>query len=84
MALAISVYWYVGWIVGVVVVALAAGLLLMAIMSGRKIAGQAGAITGALDGARENTAPLFDVGRTNLAVDRITRGLARARGGGES
>ncbi len=84
MVLAISVYWFVGWIIGVVVVALAAGLLLAAIAQGKKIAGQAGAITEGLDGARENTAPLFDVGRTNLAVDRITRGLARARGGGET
>lgn len=84
MALAISVYWYVGWIVGTVVVALAAGLLLWAIAQARKITGQAEAVTEALDGARENTAPLYDVGRTNLAVDRITRGLARARGGGET
>ena len=84
MALAISVYWFVGWIVGAVVVVLAAVLLLAAILLGRRIAAQADSITAAIDGARENTTPLFDVAATNLAVDRITRGLARARGGGDA
>ncbi len=84
MVLAISAGWYVGWIIGAVVVLLAAGLLLMAIMTGRKISGQGDAITEALTGTRENTTPLFDVSGLNLVVIRITRGLARARGGGDA
>ncbi len=81
MMLALGTGWYVGWAVGLVVALIAAALLLAIIALGRRIAGQADAITEALDGARENTAPLFEVTRTNLAIDQITRGLARLRGG---
>jgi hypothetical protein len=81
MTLAISIWWIVGWALGAVVVLIAALLLLAIIALGRRIVRQADEITVALDGARENTTPLFDVRRTNLAVDRVTRGLARARGG---
>ncbi len=71
--------WYVGWAIGLVVVLLAAGLLLTIIFVGRRITGQAVNITQALDGARVNTDPLWDVRNTNHAIDRITRGLAAAR-----
>jgi hypothetical protein len=80
--LALSSWWYVGWGIGVVVVLLAALLLLVIIGVGRRITGQAGDITAALDSTRENTAPLFDVTRTNLAIDRITRYLRIVRTGG--
>jgi hypothetical protein len=83
MALALSGWWVVGWAIGAAVVLVAALLLLAIIGLGRRIVGQADDITKALDGARENTSPLFDVSHTNLAVDRITRGLARARGAPE-
>ena len=79
MVLALSSWWIVGWVVGVVVVLLAAALLLAVIGLGRRITRQADEITVALDGARENTAPLFEVTRTNLAIDQITRGLAAVR-----
>ena len=46
---------------------------------GRRIVRQAGDIVVALDGARENTTALFDVTRTNVALDRITRDLATVR-----
>ncbi len=69
----------VGWVVGVVVVLLAAALLVAVIALGRRIVRQAQEITVALDGARENTDPMFDITRTNLAIDRTTRGLARVR-----
>lgn len=82
--LAASGWWYVGWGVGLVVVLIAALLLLAIIALGRRIARQADEITVALDGARANTEPLFDVVRTNLAVDRITRGLRSVRTGGGS
>ena len=74
--------WIIGWAIGAVVVLVAAALLLAIIALGRRITRQAEAITEALDGARANTEPLFDVTRTNLAIDRITRGLRAVRTGG--
>lgn len=82
LALSIAVGWIIGWAIGAVVVIIAATLLLTIIALGRRVTGQANAITQALDGARANTEPLFDVTRTNLAIDRITRGLRRVRTGG--
>ena len=71
----------IGWILGAAVVVIAAALLLAIIALGRRIVRQAGEIVEALDGAREHTTPLFDVTRTNLAVDRITRNLRTVREG---
>lgn len=81
MALAVSttVWWIIGYAAGGAVVLVAASLLLAIIALGRRVVRQANDIVTALDGARENTAPLFDVARTNLAVDRVTRGLRAAR-----
>jgi len=79
--LALSQWWYVGWALGVVVILIAALLLITIILLGRRIVRQADDITAALDGARENTNPLFDLTRTNLAIDQITRGLRRLREG---
>ena len=84
MSVALATTWYIGYAIGLVVVLIAAALLLTIIGLGRRIVSQAEAITSALDGAREHTDGLFEVKRTNLAVDRITRGLRRARGGGDS
>ncbi len=80
MPVAIETGWIVGWAVGAVVVVIAAVLLLAIIGLGRRIVRQAENITGALDGAREHTTPMFDLARTNLAIVRIVRSLARARG----
>jgi hypothetical protein len=77
--LALSTWWYVGWVIAAAVVVIAATLLLTIIFLGRRIAGQAQDITEALDGARRNTDPLWDVKRLNINVDRINRGLAAAR-----
>ncbi len=79
MTAALASGWYIGWAVGLVVVLIAAALLLTIIALGRRITRQADAITAALDGARANTDPLWDVRRTNSAVDHITRGLEAAR-----
>ena len=79
--LALASGWIIGWVLGVVVVLVAAGLLLAIIALGRRITRQAQDITKALDGARANTDALFDVSRTNLAIDRITRGLRGVRTG---
>ena len=81
MSTALGIGWWIGWGVGLVVVLIAAALLLIVIALGRRVAGQADEITAALDGARENTTPLFDVTRTNLAVDTITRDLRAVRTG---
>jgi hypothetical protein len=81
MSLAFSGWWIVGWVGGVVVVAAVAVLVLTITALARRIVSQAEAITAALDGARENTAPLFEVRTTNSAVDRITRGLRTVRTG---
>ena len=79
MVAALSGWWIFGWIVALVVVALAAVLLLAIIAIGRRIVRQADQITEALDGARGNTDPLWEVKAMNSAIDRITRGLAAAR-----
>lgn len=79
MPLAIDAGWIVGWSVGAVVVLIAALLLLAIIGLGRRIVRQAEDITRALDGTREHTTPMFDLSVTNLAIDRVARGLARVR-----
>lgn len=81
MGFAVGTAWIVGWSLGALVVLIAALLLVAIIALGRQIAGQAGAITTALDGARRNTEPLFDLTHTNLALDRTAHGLRHARGG---
>lgn len=79
LAVSTTGWWVIGFVLGSVVVLLAAALLLTIIALGRRIVRQAGEIVVALDGARANTAPLFDVTRTNLALDRITRDLRVVR-----
>ena len=56
MALALSTWWYVGWVIAAVVVVIAATLLLAIIFLGRRVTRQADDITVALDGTRANTA----------------------------
>jgi hypothetical protein len=79
VGLALSTWWYVGWAIAAAVVVIAASLLLVIILLGRRVARQADEITAALDGARANTDPLWDVKRININIDRINRGLAAAR-----
>lgn len=76
--------WIVGWVLGVIVIALVAVLVLAITALAQRVSRQAEAITEALDGARENTIPLWDVRTTNHALDRITRGLRRIRTGSEA
>jgi hypothetical protein len=79
MSLALSTWWYFGWVVGGVVVLIAATLLLTIIFLARRIVHQADEITAALDGTRRNTDPLWGVKQININIDRINRGLAAAR-----
>jgi hypothetical protein len=84
LSVALSQWWIVGWVGGVVVIALVAALVLAITAVAHRITAQAEDITKALDGARANTEPLFAVKMTNSAVDRITRGLRIARTGSDS
>ena len=81
MVLALSTWWFVGWGIALLVVLIAAALLVAISALGWRIVRQADGITEALDGTREHTTPLFDVTRTNLALDQITRGLRSVREG---
>ena len=80
-AMSTSGSWRLGWALGGVVVVIAAGLLLTIIGLARRIVRQAGEIEEAIDGARVNTAPLFEVANVNLALDRIVRELRATREG---
>jgi len=77
---ALSMWWTVGWVVGAVVVLLVAVLILAITALARKIDGEAKQLVTDLDSIAQKTRPLHDVGRTNIAVMAITRGLRIARG----
>jgi Tfp pilus assembly protein FimT len=79
VSLALSTWWYVGWVIAAVVVVIAATLLLTIIFLGRRVTSQADDITAALDGTRKNTDPLWGVKQININLDRINRGLVAAR-----
>lgn len=81
LALSTTAWWTIGFALGGVIVLVVAVLLLAIVALGRRIGGQAAAITVALDGARENTNAMFDVAAVNHNLDRITRGLRAAREG---
>jgi membrane-associated phospholipid phosphatase len=66
-------------VLGGAVVAVAAALLLTLIALARRIVRQAGEIEEAIDGARENTAALFDLSSVNLSLDQVTRELRAVR-----
>jgi hypothetical protein len=78
--IALSTWWTVGWVVAAVVIVLVAGLLLTITALARKIDGEAQQLVTDLDSIAHKTRPLHDVGRTNMAVRAITRGLRIARG----
>ena len=73
--------WILGWVAGLLVVVIAAGLLLTNILLARRIVAQARDITEALDDARRNTNGLFGLTDTNMALRSITRDLRTVRGG---
>ncbi len=73
--------WILGWVLGTVVVAIAAGLLVAIILLCRRIVRQAEDITRALDSARGNTDGLFGLTATNSAIESITTDLRAVREG---
>lgn len=80
MMFALSSWWTVGWAVGAVVVLLVAILILTIVALAKKIDGEAQGLVTDLDSIARKTSGLHDVGRTNIAVRTIIRGLTIARG----
>jgi hypothetical protein len=80
VVVALSMWWTVGWAVGAVVVLLVAVLILVITALAKRIDGEAQTLVTDLDSIARKTRPLHDVGRTNIAVRTITRGLRIARG----
>lgn len=71
--------WYVGYAITAVVITIVVVLVGIILGLARRIAVQAMAITAALDEARINTLPLWDVDKVNRGVRSITRSAAEAR-----
>jgi hypothetical protein len=87
LAASTDTWWIVGWIAGGAVVLVAAALLLVIIALARRIVGEARAVVAALEGARANTEPLFDIANVNFSLEQIARKLhevGRSRRGGGS
>jgi uncharacterized membrane protein YciS (DUF1049 family) len=76
-----TAWWAVGFAIGGAVVAIAATLLVTIILLARRIVRQAEEITQALDGARENTGPLFELAKVNHTIESLAHGLKALRGG---
>ena len=78
--------WYVGYVIASVVIAIVVILVAIILSLARRIGVQADQITTALDEARVNTLPLWDVDKINGSVRSITRSAQEARallGGGQ-
>jgi hypothetical protein len=71
--------WRIGWSAGGAVVVIAAALILTLVALGRRITGQAREVEFQLQKVRDNTAVLFDLPKTNRAIERITAGLGGLR-----
>jgi hypothetical protein len=74
-----STAWLIGYLVGGVIVLLVVVLLLLMIRGARDAATKAESILEALNQARDNTAPLWEVNNVNHAVERITEGAGAIR-----
>lgn len=81
VAFAFSGWWIAGWAVGFGGAVVGALLLIAIIALARRIAAQGRDITAAIDSARDNTAPLYDVREVNADLARIAEGLAAVREG---
>ena len=78
--------WYVGYVIAAVVITIVVVLVAMILALARRIGVQADAIVGALDEARMNTLPLWDVDKVNGGIRSIIRSAQEARaalGGGQ-
>ena len=75
----LHVGWRIGWFSGGAVVVIAAALILTLIALGRRITGQAREVNALLQRVRDNTAGMFDLPKTNRAIETIAEGLHEAR-----
>ena len=78
--------WFVGYIIAAVVIAIVVINVAINLGLARRIGVQADQITTALDEARINTLPLWDVDKINGGVRSITQSAQEARallGGGQ-
>jgi hypothetical protein len=78
--------WYVGYVIAAVVIAIVVINVAIILSLARRIGVQADQITTALDEARINTLPLWDVDKINGGVRSINQSAMEARamlGGGQ-
>ena len=78
--------WYVGYIIAGVLITVVVILVAIILGLARRIGVQADVVVGALDQARINTLPLWDVDKVNGGVRSIITSAQEARtalGGGE-
>ena len=71
--------WYVGYIIAAVVITIVVILVGIILALARRIGVQALQITAALDEARINTLPLWDVDKINTGVRSIIKSAQTAR-----
>ncbi|MGI9079498.1 MAG: hypothetical protein ACR2GF_01520 [Acidimicrobiales bacterium] len=71
--------WYVGYIIAAVVITIVVILVGIILALARRIGVQAMQITAALDEARINTLPLWDVDKINTGVRSIIKSAETAR-----
>jgi len=71
--------WYVGLTIGAVVIAIVVVLVATILGLARRISVQARSITGALNEARANTLPLWDVDKVNEGIRLTIKHAEQAR-----
>jgi uncharacterized SAM-binding protein YcdF (DUF218 family) len=71
--------WVLGWIIGGAVVVIVVVLLLLMIQGAARAAAKAEAVLAALDDAKVNTLPLWEVDATNQVATRIVAAATAAR-----
>jgi uncharacterized SAM-binding protein YcdF (DUF218 family) len=71
--------WVLGWIIGAGVVVIVVALLLLMIRGAANAAEKAEAVLAALDEAKINTLPLWEVDTTNQVAGRIVESATAAR-----
>ena len=80
VAEAVLTGWWVGFLIAAVAITVVVVLVAAILTLARRIALQALAITDALNEARENTLPLWDVSKVNTHLRTIVDGAQQARG----
>ncbi len=79
LAEAVLTGWWVGYVIGLVVITAVVGLVAAILTLAGRIGLQAAAITDALDDARLNTMGLWDVEKANAGLQSIVKTAGEAR-----